>query len=206
MAERRLQIFSKAPESTTVKTRLAAALTLNQRQSLQHNLLTHCLETCSHVTAERQLWAYPKIDETVASLAKNADATAHLQKGEDLGERMLNALNSETGKRLTTVLIGTDCPDIDHSYLQLAYTKLDQSPENVVLGPAEDGGFVLIATYGPLPVAAFDGVAWGSSQVLDQVCENLRALGKTVRELPKRHDIDRPEDLVHLPEYLDPRQ
>ena len=117
------------------------------------------------------------------------------QEGADLGERMLHALADALESFDRALLVGRDCPGIDHSYLAQALDALDQAP--LVLGPAADGGYVLVGARGECPPREmFSDIDWGSSRVYAQTLERLRQSGCTWRELPMKADIDRPEDLV----------
>ena len=115
------------------------------------------------------------------------------QRGDDLGARMHNALASALARAERVVLVGSDCPAIDREYLVEALDALERVP--VVLGPALDGGYVLIGTR-EIDPGIFRGVAWGTGKVLAQTVERLRQLGWRWKELRALADIDRPEDLT----------
>jgi glycosyltransferase A (GT-A) superfamily protein (DUF2064 family) len=68
---------------------------------------------------------------------------------------------------------------------------------DVVLIPAEDGGYVLV---GAARTAAtmFCGIDWGGATVLAQQRAALSACGLAWRELSPLWDVDRPEDLARL--------
>ena len=66
---------------------------------------------------------------------------------------------------------------------------------DVVLGPAEDGGYVLIGLRRPIR-ELFDDLAWGTETVLAETRRRIRALGLRSHELPPLWDLDRPSDLV----------
>ena len=88
-----LQVFAKSPKLENVKTRLSSALSLQERQALQTDLIRHTLDTCASIDAQLQLWGYPEIDAQLQRLADAVSATTKQQKGADLGQRMLFALN-----------------------------------------------------------------------------------------------------------------
>jgi glycosyltransferase A (GT-A) superfamily protein (DUF2064 family) len=97
------------------------------------------------------------------------------------------------------ILIGTDCPDLEARDLRDAKDALAEA--SAVFQPALDGGYVLIGLRDArLPV--FDGIAWGSAAVMAATRERLQSAGIAWRELEPRRDIDRPEDLAHLPAAL----
>ena len=73
---------------------------------------------------------------------------------------------------------------------------------DVVLGPAEDGGYYLIALRAPQPTL-FDGIAWSTASVLSQTLARAEALGLRVTLLPPCYDIDTWADLCRLRHDLD---
>ena len=96
------------------------------------------------------------------------------------------------------ILVGADCPSVDGDYVRQAIKQL-QEGASVVLGPAEDGGYVLLGL-SQIPDGLFIGVDWGSDKVLAQTRNNLLAAGVDWVELEPKWDVDRPEDLVRLGE------
>lgn len=93
------------------------------------------------------------------------------------------------------VVIGSDCITLTPSYIESALALLKQQPElNTVIGPAFDGGFVLLAIK-QWHEALFEGIEWGTEKVLDQLIHNIELLGFKYSQLEPLHDIDRPEDL-----------
>ena len=128
-----------------------------------------------------------------ACLAQGARAIRR-QRGADLGERMYHALAAGLARYERVLLVGSDCPAIDAAYLHRALQVLDDVP--VVLGPALDGGYVLIGVRSVDP-ALFAGIAWGQPTVYAETVARLRRLGVDWTALPALPDIDRPADLVH---------
>lgn len=116
------------------------------------------------------------------------------QRGVDLGERMYRALEEGLRRADKVVLVGSDCPAIDARYLQGALDALDGGP--VVLGPASDGGYVLIGVTA-LKRRWFEDVSWGGGEVYARTRERLEETGAHWQALEPLQDIDRPEDLPH---------
>lgn len=119
------------------------------------------------------------------------------QRGEDLGERMHYALRSALVEHAGALVLGTDCPFISREDLEGARTLLFEHDHQVVLGPAFDGGYYLLAAR-TLDASLFAEIPWGSGEVLNRTRQRLDAKGWRFAELDIRHDIDRPEDLPHL--------
>lgn len=114
------------------------------------------------------------------------------QCGDDLGERMYHALADGLLRCERVILVGSDCPGIDRQYLHSAVRALDAA--EVVLGPALDGGYVLVGAR-RINKGMFEGIVWGSDTVMVSTRERLRQLAVSWTELPPLADIDRPEDL-----------
>lgn len=192
----RILFFAKVPVAGQVKTRLqpvlgqAGALALHQRlirfgwQQLAHSAL-----------APMQLWASDVGGEAFFS---QLDGVANIQHqvGRDLGERMHNASCAALMEAEFVVVVGADCPSVDAAYVAQALALL-AAGEPVVLGPAEDGGYVLIGLRAPA-AEVFNGIDWGQAGVLQQTRQRLLQAGLSWRELPVKWDVDRPDDLGRL--------
>ena len=119
------------------------------------------------------------------------------QRGDDLGQRMFHALQSALAAPGVdrAVLLGTDIPALDKDYLHAALSALDDV--DAVLGPAEDGGYVLIGMKRS-EQRLFDDIAWSTPGVLEATRLRLAALGWRHAELPVLWDVDVPADLARL--------
>lgn len=186
--------FARAPLAGQVKTRMIPTLSATEACDL------HC--ALVRWTA-RQLVAsgVGPVQLAVTSDAQHPlfqDCLAYgvgevlLQRGADLGERMFHALSDALACFERVILVGSDCPGLDGPYLAQAVTALDQAP--LVLGPAQDGGYVLIGAR-RIARELFEGIDWGSDHVYQQTVSLLAALGWNWQSLPEKVDIDRPEDL-----------
>lgn len=193
----RLLVFARAPVPGATKTRLAPALGSAGAARLHEALVRHALEAAVAANArEVQLWcAGDDRDQRLARLAAATGAVPCRQHGADLGARMATALAVATADGVPAMVIGTDCPWLDAAVLRDAAQALDAG--DAVLGPALDGGYVLLGLH-RVAASLFEDIAWGTTQVLAETRARLRALGWTWRELDARPDVDRPDDLVRL--------
>ena len=98
------------------------------------------------------------------------------------------------------ILVGCDCPALTPDYLGAAAASL-AAGNDAVLGPAEDGGYVLIALT-RADRSLFERVDWGGADVLETTRERLRGLRWRWRELATLWDVDRPGDLLRLEREL----
>lgn len=196
--DRRLLIFAKAPIPGQVKTRLQQQLGPMGCAKLHEQLTIKTLEmVCSRRITPVELWCAPdKTHPFFRRCRATFRITLKTQQGENLGSRLSNALIHAAKHCDSTVIIGTDCPKMDYTYLESAFHALGNG-HDLVLGPAKDGGYVLIGTKQAEP-ALFAGIHWGTDQVLAQTRAAAQRLRWSWTELPTLRDIDRPEDLVHL--------
>jgi hypothetical protein len=109
---------------------------------------------------------------------------------------MHRALADALRRHRGAILIGADCPALRAADLRRAARLLAGGCE-VVLGPAEDGGYVLVAVR-RIPAGLFDDIAWGSALVYAATSRKLDAAGCRWRALRMLWDVDRPQDLERL--------
>ena len=190
-----IQIFCKAPVAGTVKTRLMKALTAEQAAEV-HKTLSR--ETFERVGASglcaMQIWCSPTIEDDFFSLAADDfSCDLRLQQGNDLGARMHHAICSGLEDYAHVLLMGCDCPSLTRQDLQTAIEHLSAEAE-VVLAPAEDGGYVLIGLNRP-NLSLFADMQWGVSSVLSVTRERVQAAQLCCYELAEQWDVDEPEDL-----------
>lgn len=186
--------FAREPVAGQVKTRMIPALGEDEACELHCELVrwtTHCLLASGIGSVRLAVTGDTQHPLFLDCLASGVDDVLP-QQGADLGERMFTAIRDALESYQRVILVGSDCPGLDAGYLEQAVTALDTSP--LVLGPAQDGGYVLIGAR-HISQALFKGVEWGTDQVFQQTVARLAGLGWDWRELPLRSDIDRPEDL-----------
>ncbi len=189
-----LLVFTKAPVPGRVNTRLQPALSPQAAADLQCRLIERTLTTVSESRLPSQLW----IDRPHPFLRARAETLGipcFRQSGENLGQRMQRAAARALASHEAVVIIGTDCPALDTDYLHRAGGML--ASRDAVLGPAIDGGYVLLGLR-RADAQVFAGVTWSSPAVLEQTRDNLRRLGWRWAELEALRDIDRPEDLAWM--------
>ena len=113
-----------------------------------------------------------------------------LQRGADLGERLLGATEDLLAAGFAGVcLINSDSPTLPAALLKRTVQALHSPGDRIVLGPAIDGGYYLIGLkhpYRPL----FDGIPWSTNQVLAQTLARAAALRLPVAVLPTWYDVD----------------
>ena len=91
--------------------------------------------------------------------------------------------------------IGSDCPALTSRELRSAAEAL--ATHDAVVAPAEDGGYVLVGLARSVP-GIFQGIAWGTSTVMDDTRRRLDSAGARWKLMPTLWDVDRPEDYLRL--------
>ena len=199
----RIVVFAREPLLGKVKSRLAIEIGAEEALVVYQAMLARLGQLLAHVQiAAWDLWVTSNCShkDFVSICNKN---NIYLQIGQDLGARMDAAIRQtlQVENVESVVLIGTDCPALTEHYLDQALLALE-SGTDVVLGPAEDGGYVLVGMRRPIS-AVFEDIPWGTDQVMHRTLEILKAKELTYRLLDTLWDVDRPEDLARL-ELLEP--
>ena len=192
-----LQIFAKNPVPGQVKTRLASAIGDDEAAAIYGGLVERTLALAAAARAAGvvdriELWGAPDVGAPMfASWRDRHKVELKPQTGRDLGARMKNALDSALASGSRAIVIGTDCPAMDLSYLARAVAALDDHA--AVLGPAEDGGYVLVGL--SRAVDAFSGIPWSAPNTMRATRERLGRERVRWSELPPLWDVDVPDDL-----------
>jgi len=187
-----LAVLTRAP-STGGKTRLFRALGIAPDPALLTALLLDTLDGAAAAGVRRVVAVTPP--SACAELrALVGDAEVVAQPEGDLGARMRETMAALLARGApAVVMIGSDLPHISAALIVDACARVMTDPDALVLGPATDGGYYLIAARRVPDV--FSDVAWGSPQVLAQTERAAVADGLRVRYLPPTHDVDTPDDL-----------
>lgn len=198
-----LLVFAKAPVAGQVKTRLSPPLTPEEAARLHRTLVCRTLTNARGVPGIRpRLYCAPDTGHPFfQACAARFQVTLWLQRGADLGARMGQALREALTDHRSALLVGCDCPDLGPVLLERARAALIH--RDAVLGPALDGGYVLLGLSRYLP-GLFQDIPWGGDRVLAISRQRLRQAGLDWHELSPLRDLDRPEDLAQYPD-LDPR-
>jgi rSAM/selenodomain-associated transferase 1 len=197
----RIVVFAKAPEPGYAKTRLAPLLGDLGAARLAAFLLRRAVrQAVGAAVGTVELCCAPDPGHPAFQTMQRRFGLALTAQGEgDLGARMSNAVERVVSAGAAVIVIGTDAPGLDAAYLQQAWDVLQR--HDVVLGPAEDGGYTLIGLHRATPTL-FEGLAWSTPAVWAQTQARVRRAGLTQARLGVLRDIDHPEDLRVLPPAL----
>lgn len=191
--------MTRVPGAAPVKSRLHAALGPERATALYRCFLLDRLDALSSLEGIVPVVAYtpPEAEPTMRALAP-AGLRLLRQHGADLGERMravLDVLLAEGHHGV--LLLGADSPTLPMAWVGEAARALAGNAADLVLGPAEDGGYYLLGVRAPCP-ALFRDVPWSTADVTRVTRERARAAGLRVRLLPAWFDVDTEADLRRL--------
>ena len=169
MAATSIAILAKAPVPGFAKTRLIPDIGAHAAAVLQERLTARTVATALAAGVGRvTLWGAPDI--THRSF-RDLGVTLKRQPEGDLGARMLAAFAAQP-----TLVIGTDCPALTAARLRDAARA--RAAHDVVLTPAEVGGYVLIGANAPQP-GLFEDMAVSVASVLVETRATLQAMSST---------------------------
>jgi uncharacterized protein len=184
-------LILKAPRPGIVKTRLARDIGDERATAIYRALVEH---QAMAIPPGWQVTVYftpaDAADEMEAWLKSRLSVAARFvpQCDGDLGQRLAGAVSAELQRGATRIfLIGGDCPGISRDYLSQADEQL--SGCDLVIGPATDGGYVLLGLKNQC-TALFENIAWSTQVVLDQTVAAARRHSLSIKLLPILEDID----------------
>ena len=189
-------IMAKAPIPGLAKTRLIPSIGAHAAARLQEAMTERTvLMALAADIGPVTLWCAPDPSHvSFRDMATSHKITLKRQPDGDLGKRMLGAF--ATGP---TLVVGSDCPALKPEHFEAAAHALRDA--DVVLVPAEDGGYVLIGTRAAQP-ELFSNMTWGTATVLAETRTRISTLGLKCIELPTLWDVDTEDDLARLEREL----
>jgi rSAM/selenodomain-associated transferase 1 len=184
-----LMVFVRNPQLGTVKTRLAVTVGDKMALEIYMELMRHTAEMTQKVSADKKVFYSEKIEQH--DIWTEMNFSKALQTKGTLGQRMENAFRTAFEQGYKKVLIvGSDLYSLKASHIEKALQQLNK--KEVVIGPAQDGGYYLLGLKRNLP-ALFCNKNWGTSTVLKETLKDLKT--KSIALMEPLNDIDDFEDL-----------
>ena len=200
-----LYLMAKAPLAGAVKTRMSPPLAPAQCAALARLMLAQTAAAANrHWAGAVVLCVSPTADHPAfGELAAQYGMAVVVQQGDDLGARMMSALQHGIARSGAAAVIGCDVPHLPAAILTRAHEMLANG--NNPIGAAADGGFYLLGLCGgnarhdnnDAHQKLFDGIDWGTPP-LAQVRARAAALDLAFCDLPTVRDIDHYRDLKWL--------
>jgi rSAM/selenodomain-associated transferase 1 len=180
-----LIIFAKAPRMGAAKTRLARDIGPVHAQRLYRAMTTRITRQVSDPRWDTHLAVSP--DDYLDRLPLWAHMDQRPQGSGGLTPRLLRAFNSPG----PVCIIGTDCPAVTARDITESFAQLNRA--ELVLGPADDGGFWSIAarnrSASKVSSSLFEGVRWSSATALSDVAKNVSGRVHYLRTLTDADDL-----------------
>ena len=195
MPKNLLLVFTRNPELGKVKTRLAKTVGNATALKIYIFLLERTRDIAVKVAADKAVYYSVKVREN--DIWDASIFQKHQQVGEDLGIRMLHAFkNGFKAGYEKVMIIGSDLYDLTAETIENAFSVLEKN--EVVIGPAEDGGYYLLGM-NSLEEKIFKNKDWGTETVRKDTLEDLK--DKKVFLLGELNDVDVFEDIEHHPAF-----
>ena len=181
-------VFVKNIKLGKVKTRLAKTIGNQGAFEVYSELVKVTEKATKNLTADKRIY----FSDAVVYSKWSSDFKA-VQEGIDLGERMKNAFKKGFEGYNRIVLIGSDLPDITANHINKGLEALKEN--DMVFGPAEDGGYYLIGL-SKMNNLAFENKPWSQTHLLEETLQELNEKHITFTTLETLNDIDTYEDLI----------
>ena len=195
MPKNLLLVFTRNPELGKVKTRLAKTVGNATALKIYIFLLKRTRDIAVKVAADKAVYYSVKVREN--DIWDASIFQKHQQVGEDLGIRMLHAFkNGFKAGYEKVIIIGSDLYDLTSETIENAIIALENN--EVVIGPAEDGGYYLLGM-NSLEEKIFKNKDWGTETVRKDTLKDLK--DKKVFLLGELNDVDIFEDIEHHPAF-----
>ncbi len=200
-----LVIMAKQPVPGMVKTRLAESLGEQVAAGLAEAFLGDLVLRLDG-SADRQVLATWPDNDAAATYFETLSAGRFqlwTQPAGSLGTRLARVISDHMapGSDDRVVVIGSDSPTLPTEMIPAAFKALEQA--DVVVAPADDGGYVLIGQRREVP-GLYERISWSTSQVWQQTRDQLMASGTSFVELTGWYDVDTIDDLSRLDRELGP--
>ncbi len=198
---RAVVIFTKPARPGRVKTRLVGELTAEEAAQLHRAFLEDVRSSLTNGPWTLALaWALEAGEE-----APEGWGEGFPQEGADLGERLFGGLARLAATHESVAAVGSDHPELGAGRVEEAFRALEAGAD-LVLGPARDGGYYLVAARRErLERRVFEGIDWSTAEVLRQTREKAASLGLDTVLLERGDDVDTADDLRALCRRLEGR-
>lgn len=192
--------FCKYPDPGAVKVRLASNLGKELAANIYKILLEHIVQIICAGERECVLYCYPDTRHAFFRYCNSKyPISLYKQEGSDLGIRMFNAIDTHLNDARHVVLVGSDCPELGSAYINKAFRLLGAG-NDIVLGPANDGGYALIGA-NKINQSVFNDISWSTNKVLQQTQDKIKGLHWKSTCMPLVRDIDTFSDYRYFLEH-----
>ncbi|WP_284124469.1 TIGR04282 family arsenosugar biosynthesis glycosyltransferase [Parerythrobacter aestuarii] len=187
----RISIFCRWPEPGKAKTRLIPGFGAEGAAAIYTKLLAHTVEVVRATGIPFELRVTgASVEAFKAGLGEELNV---VEQGDgDLTDKLSRVAPP-------AIVIGSDCPGLTPQHLWAAHDTL--ATEEMVIGPASDGGYYLLG-YNHDARYAFEDMPWSTDKVFEETLKRFVARGVRPAVMPELSDIDTAADLEDWPDFL----
>ncbi len=197
-----LLLLVKYPSKGRVKTRLASRIGEENAVLLYRDFVQICFQNiCRLKQLDCTIYFDPSEEEDAFRAWLGHSSTCMKppdflpQPDGDFGQRIRYGIENRLQTYSSVIVLGTDSPDLPLDYIEQAARYLQNI--DVVVGPADDGGYYLIGLSRPAPLI-FENISWSTEKVFMETISAIRDLSLTCHILPPWYDVDTLDDLRRL--------
>lgn len=198
-----IAIMAKAPQLGRVKTRLVPPLTEEKALQLYVCLLKDTISNARQLENADLYISYTPIGAESAFTECMGETPPLIpQLDGNLGERLYRTFSVlfDSGYQRVCA-IDSDSPTLPTAYIHQSFDLLGEGRNQLVLGPASDGGYYIIALANPCR-RIFEGIKWSTKSVFETTLERATEAGLEPRLLPEWYDVDTVQELKRLRDEL----
>ena len=189
-------VMVKYPKPGSVKTRLGRQIGMEKAAVLYRGFVRTMLATCRSTGFDTVISCHP--DHPVSDYREwlGSGCDFMMQKGADLGQKMRDAFEQAFALGFDRIILtGSDLPHLTAAIIEEAAQRTGRC--DVVIGPAKDGGYYLVAmTQECFFSEMFDDIPWSTPDVLHTTLKKFAAARRKPILLTAMRDIDTLEDLA----------
>ena len=190
MSDSLLMIFVKNLIPGMVKTRLAKDIGIERALNVYMELVHHTNRITEKIDTDKAVYYSEYVE--VEDVWDTEKYGLTVQKGNDLGEKMMVAFDKAFDSYNKVIIIGSDCYELTPKIICEAFLQLEEN--DLVVGPATDGGYYLLGMKEYFP-QIFQNKEYSTDSVLKELLQEAEEMELSVYKLPTLNDIDTLKDL-----------
>lgn len=190
-------VVAKAPKPGVTKTRLCPPLTPAEAAKIALAFVQDTLANVALAGIRPRIICRGPDDQRELRRLAGPKTRVSIQSGEGLGNALESAFREGVADGFAAIaVLGADSPTLPVLVIREAFAAV-ASGHDLVLGPADDGGYYLLAARRVHP-ELFREMRWSTAGVANETLHRARALGLRTHVLPGWYDVDDAVTLANL--------
>jgi rSAM/selenodomain-associated transferase 1 len=190
-------LFGKYPEPGKVKKKIGQVIGMEMSARLCKAMLSDIIDKTSNKDYDLYLsFIGREYKEQYRTIFPST--ILYVQRGTNIIENVKYTFEDLLDDHEKVLIISGDAPQVTHDLVQRAFNALNIY--DVVIWPAEDGGYYLIGLKRPLDI--FEGMPFGTDQLVKAQVERIKQKKLTCVLLEKMGDVDTPDELKQMKKVI----